>query len=111
MSDYEPDYVYMIPLVYKTREFYYENITHVPARIRGAFLTDEETKDKIDFEIVGPNEHLVFHNVSNECLFDFVVKEPGQYRIVFNNRYTNTDVKVTFTMNTAQNNMLKKESW
>ena len=51
MKDYEPDYVYMIPVGYKKREIYYENITHVPVIIRGAFLTDEDKKDKIDFEV------------------------------------------------------------
>jgi len=108
MSDYEPDYVYMIPLSYKTKEFYYENITHVPARIRGAFLTDEEKKDKIDFEVIGPTGELKYHNTTNECIFDFIATDSGKYSIVFNNRYVNSDMKVTFTMNTNQNPILKK---
>jgi len=108
MSDYEPDYVYMIPLGYKTKEYYYENITHVPARIRGAFLTDEEKKDQIEFEIVGPNNDVKYFNNTNECIFDFNVTDIGKYTIVFNNRYVNSDVKVTFTMNTGQNPILKK---
>lgn len=109
MKDYEPDYVYMIPLSYKTREVYYENITYVPARIRGAFLIDEESKDQIDFEILGPKENLIYRNTTNECIFDFEVKEAGKYTIILNNRYVNSDIKVTFTMNTAQNPILKKE--
>jgi hypothetical protein len=51
MKDYEPDYVYMIPVGYKKKEIFYENITHVPVTIRGAFLTDEDKKDKIEFEV------------------------------------------------------------
>lgn len=51
MKDYEPDYVYMIPIGYKKKEIYYENITHVPVTIRGAFLTDEDKKDKIEFAV------------------------------------------------------------
>lgn len=51
MKDYEPDYVYMIPVGYRKREVYYENITHVPVTIRGAFLTDEDKKDRIEFEV------------------------------------------------------------
>jgi len=51
MSDYEPTYVYMIPIGQRKKEIFYEDITIVPARIRGAFLTDEEKKDKVDFEV------------------------------------------------------------
>jgi hypothetical protein len=109
MSDYEPDYVYMIPISYKTKEIFYENITTVPVRIRGAFLTDEETKDRINFEIVGPNNEILYHNTTNECIFEFVAQTPGKYMIVFNNKYMNNDIKVTFTMNSGQNPILKKE--
>jgi hypothetical protein len=108
MSDYEPDYVYMIPLGYKTQELYFENITQVPARIRGAFLTDEEKRDMIDFQIVGPNGDSKYHNSTNECIFDFNVTDIGKYNVIFNNRYVNSELKVTFTMNTGQNLILKK---
>lgn len=109
MADYEPDYVYMIPIAYKTKEIFFENITHVPARIRGAFLSDEEKKDQVDFEILGPHEEVVYRNTTNECLFDFTVNTPGRYKIYFNNRYVNSDIRITFTMNTGQNPILKKE--
>jgi len=99
----------MIPVAYKVKEMYYENITNVPARLRGAFLTDEEKKDRIDFEIVSPRGKVVYHNSTNECIFDFNVTEPGRYTIIFNNRYLNSDIKVTFTMNSGQNPILKKE--
>ena len=51
MKDYEPDYVYMIPVGYRKHEIFYENITHVPVTVKGAFLTDEDKKDKIEFEV------------------------------------------------------------
>ena len=51
MKDYEPDYVYMIPVGYKSREVYFENITIAPVTIKGAFLTDEDKNDKIDFQV------------------------------------------------------------
>jgi hypothetical protein len=109
MSDYEPDYVYMIPLAYKTKEHFFENITHVPARVRGAFLIDDEKKDEIEFEIVAPDGHVVYHNTTNECIFEFNLTTIGRYMIVFNNRYVNSDIRVTFTMNTGQNPILKKD--
>lgn len=52
MKDYEPEYVYMIPLAHKKQELYYENISSVPAYVRGAFLTDDDKKDKVDFEVL-----------------------------------------------------------
>lgn len=44
MSSYDPDYVYMIPLNFKTKHTYFEDITTIPARIRGAFIVNEEKK-------------------------------------------------------------------
>ena len=109
MSDYEPDYVYMIPLDYKRREVFYENITHVPARIRGAFLIDEESIDQIDFEIRGPNGDVKYRNTTNACIFEFNSTDVGIYSIILHNVYVNSEVKVTLTMNTGQNTVLKKE--
>jgi hypothetical protein len=108
MSDYEPDYVYMIPLAYKSREVYYENITN-PGRIRGALLTDEEKKDMIDFQILSPKGIQLYANTTNECLFDLNVTEVGIYQIIFSNKYVNYVIKVTFTMNSGQNAILKKD--
>ena len=51
MSDYEPEYVVMINIPYKSKEIYYEDIQNTPADVRGAFLTDEDKKEKIDFEV------------------------------------------------------------
>lgn len=109
MSDYEPDYVYMIPLAYKTMENYYENITVVPAKIRGAFITDEETKEKIDFQVFSPTGKLLYSNTTNECIFNFDITEVGRYKITLNNRYVNSEIKVTFTMNAHQNIILKEK--
>ena len=109
MSDYDSDYFYLIPLKYKTREIYFENITTVPARLRGAFIVDEQSKNKIDFEISSPSGKKVYTNTSHQCIFDFNVTEVGKYTIAFNNKYVNSELKVTFTMNTGQNIVLKKD--
>lgn len=109
MSDYDSDYVYLLPLKYKSAEVYYENITTVPARLRGAYIIDEESQNKIDFEILDPNNTRVYFNSSHQCIFDFNVTKAGRYSIVFNNRYVNSELRVTFTMNTGQNIILKKD--
>jgi hypothetical protein len=110
MTDYEPDYVYMIPIAYKSKEVFYEQITTVPARIRGAFLTDDEKKDKIDFSILDEGDKVVYQATANEHIFDFNINTVGKFKIIFHNKYLSSDIKVTFTMNTDQNPILKKES-
>lgn len=109
MWDYEPDYVYMVPLEFKTKEMYYENITNVPARIRGAFIIDDDRNEHIDFEIKGPLGNTYYRNSTNAAIFEFNATDVGKYSIIMHNVYVNRELKVTFTMNTGQNVVLKKE--
>jgi hypothetical protein len=109
MSDYEPDYVYLIPVSYKKREVFYETITKVPIRLRGAFLMNEDKNDKIEVQIMTPSNKLFYFNVTSQDIFDLNATEAGTYTISFDNRYTNTDIRVTFTMNTGHNTLLRKE--
>ena len=110
MIDYEPDYVYMIPVAYNSKEIFYEDLKTVPARIRGAFLTDEEKKDKIDFKFIDSENKVIYEASGNAKIFDFVVNTPGKYKIVFDNSFLNKDIKITFTMNSDQNPILKKDN-
>ncbi len=109
MSDYEPEYVYMIPVAYKKKEIYYENINKVPAKVKGAYLLDEEKKENIDLFIYAPSGNLVHYASKSFDIFELNLTEAGAYRVVFDNRYSNSDLKITFTMNTGQNPILKKE--
>mmetsp|Transcript_19580 Transcript_19580/g.20372 ORF Transcript_19580/g.20372 Transcript_19580/m.20372 type:complete len:244 (-) Transcript_19580:117-848(-) len=109
MFDYEPNYVYMIPIKPRKTEKFYEDIEKVPVNVRGAFLTDENIKDKIEFIVIDPQNKLVYKNYTNECIFEFEAKVPGEYKIKFRNSQSKHDLKVTFTMNTAQETVLKKE--
>ncbi len=108
MSDYEPYFVYMIPVAYKKKEVFFENIEKTPARIRGAYLIDEQSEEEIEFTIYGPDNGIIVHWTGTHHIFDFNVTQTGSYKIILNNKYTNSDVRVTFTMNTAQNEILKK---
>ena len=109
MSDYESTYVYMIPVPYKSSQVFYENITTVPARLRGAFIVAEATKEKIEFKIKGPKGNTLYSNVTNAAIFELNVTEQGLYEINFNNRYKNSELRPTFTMNPGQNEILKKK--
>jgi hypothetical protein len=109
MVGYEPDYVYMIPVFYKRREVFLEQIDNLYTTIKGAFLLDESSKDTIDFSIISPTGEKIIETVSNHYIFEFFTKEAGTYQIVFDNRYSNSELKITFTMNTGKNPILKKE--
>lgn len=109
MSDYEPNYVYMIPLAHRHSEVFYEDIMTTPVKVRGAFLTDEHKNQKVDFEVISPAKGIIYKNSTNECIFEFEVIHPGKHRIVFHNTHVNSEIKVTFTMNTGQNPIIKKE--
>ena len=108
MADYEPDYVYMIPLKYKTKETYYEVIETVPVKIKGAFMTDEDKEDHIDFKIIDPDGDTIYKATSNVSIFELDITKKGRYTITMNNNYINSDLKVTFTMRNGQNSILKK---
>jgi hypothetical protein len=109
MTDYDSDYVYLIPVPYKTSEIYYETINNVPAKLRGAFIMDEENNKKIEFNIYDPDGKKVYSKISHLSIFNFNVTKVGKYKIELNNKFVNSEVKVTFTMSTGQNVVLKKE--
>lgn len=107
MSDYEPHYVYNLPIGSKKYIQLFEDIDVVPARIRGAFITNEDDQDKIDFTILMENQGIFYHNTTNQAIFDFEVKRKGKMRIEFNNKHVDRELSVTFTMDSAQNPILK----
>lgn len=109
MRDYEPMYVYMIPVKKKGAESFYETINKVPARVRGAYLTETNKKDKIEFIILSPDNKLIYKNFTNECIFEFEATQPGDYSIKFRNPVGEGEINVTFTLNTYQNEILNSE--
>ncbi len=108
MADYDSDFIYMIPLPYKNREDFFEDIHSVPARIRGAFIIDDNSKETIDFMVVTPSNQILYSNSTSQCIFEFTANEVGKYTISFANHRSNSEVRVTFTMNTGQNKILTK---
>ena len=110
MSDYEPDFVYMIPLDYKSSDVFYQNITYITQdfKLRGAILVDEEKKESIDFRIESPSGIIVYKKTTAQCIFNFVLKEKGVYKFYFDNKYENSEIRITFTINSGNNNVVKK---
>lgn len=109
MSDYEPTYVYMIPIKQKTTEKFFENFIKVPRTIKGAFLTEDTKREKIEFLVINPQNRLVYKNNTSECIFEFEATTPGEYTFKFKNNDNQGEIKVTFTINTAQEEVLSNE--
>lgn len=112
MSDFVSQYIYMIPVPYKTQVDFYENITKVPCLMRGAFLLEEANteKDIIDFRILDPNKTVIFQSSSIGSIFQLNITNKGLYTILFNNRVLNKEVKPTLIMNSGQNLVVEKEN-
>lgn len=113
MSDYQPDYVYIVPIKKLTIQKYYENIVKVPVLVRGAFLTHFDNKLKAPIEVIinDPNNNQVFVNRTIASIISFEAKIPGEYTIQFKNFDKKEEsITVTFTLNTYQKELLKKEN-
>ncbi len=110
MNDYEPDFVYMIPLDYKASDVFYQKLINVPDnfKLRGAVLVDEDKNQNIDFRIESPSGNILYKNTSAQFIFNIEIKEKGIYKFYFDNIYENTEVRITFTLNSGNNNVLKK---
>lgn len=106
MKNFEPMYVYMIPIKKKGTEAFYETITKVPVNVRGAFLTEASKKDKIEFLILSPDNKLLYKNITSQCIFNFEANQPGDYIIKFRNSQADEEINVTFTLNTYQTEVL-----
>ena len=111
MYDFEPDYVYMLQVGYKNKQIFYEDINKIPARVRGAILVDDDNENvqEVEMRIYSPSNNLVYQNVTTQDIFEFTANEIGTYKIIFDNRYVNHKIRLTFTLSTGQNEILKKD--
>jgi hypothetical protein len=112
MADFVSQYIYLIPVPYKTQVDFYENITKVPCQMKGAFLLEEANskRDVVDFKIIAPNKTVIFQSSSIGSIFSLNLTDKGLYTILFNNRILNKEIKPTLIMNSGQNLFLEKEN-
>ena len=106
MIDYNSEYDYSIPLRPRIQEIYYENVTTVPSKFKGAFIISEETTDKIEFIVKDPKNKIIYQATNHHAIFEIPIEIKGIYTIIFNNRISNGNLMITFTMNTGQNQLI-----
>lgn len=112
MTNFVSQYIYNIPLQYRTQVEYYENITKAPCLIQGALILEEATseKDKIDFKILSPNKTVIFQTSDIAAIFSIQLYNKGLYTFQFYNRGLNRVIRPTFMVNSGQNLILEKEN-
>lgn len=108
MSDYEPDFVYMLPIEYKSSEVFYQKFNKANFRMRGALLCDDEKGEKVEFKIESPSGRVIHAGVTGQLIFEHDIHEVGVYKFYFDNKYINSEVRVTFTLNSGNNDVIKK---
>ena len=106
MIDYNSEYDYTIPLRPRIQEIYYENVTTVPSKFKGAFIISEESTDKIEFIVKDPKDKIIYQVTKHHDVFEIPIELKGKYTIIFNNRISNGNLMITFTMNTGQNQLI-----
>ena len=106
MIDYNSEYDYTIPLRPRIQEIYYENVTTVPSKFKGAFIISEESTDKIEFIVKDPKDKIIYQVANHHDVFEIPIELKGKYTIIFNNRISNGNLMITFTMNTGQNQLI-----
>lgn len=106
MIDYNSEYDYTIPLRPRIQEIYYENVTTVPSKFKGAFIISEESTDKIEFIVKDPKDKIIYQVIKHHDVFEIPIEIKGKYTIIFNNRISNGNLMITFIMNTGQNQLI-----
>lgn len=106
MIDYNSEYDYTIPLRPRIQEIYYENVTTVPSKFKGAFIISDESTDKIEFIVKDPTNKIIYKVTKHHDVFEIPIELKGKYTIIFNNRISNGNLMITFTMNTGQNQLI-----
>jgi hypothetical protein len=112
MQDFDVQYNHLIPIKYKSKAEYYENITKVPCVFRGAFILEEATSqsDVIDFTFIAPNRTVIYQVSSIGSVFHLNLTDKGLYTIEFHNRILNKEVRPNLMVNSGQNTILEKEN-
>ena len=112
MSTFSSQYIYYVPIKYRSHAEYYENITKVPCLFQGAFLYDEakSERDIIEFKIIAPNSSVIYRKTFIGAIFSLNLIHKGLYTISFNNKYITREVRPILMVNSGQNLIIGKDN-
>ena len=61
----------------------------------------------MEFRIESPSGKIIFNDTATRTLFNLDITEVGIYKFYFDNRFQNNPVRVTFTLNSGNNNIVE----
>ena len=107
MADYEPEFIYQIPIESLGVLEFYQEIKVESDSIKGAFLVPDLKDGEFYFQIQNEKSEKLFESTKKGQIFQLEGKKNQLLRIIFTNK-TEEDLIITFTMNTHYNTLVKK---
>ena len=98
-----PDHFYTFVLTGRKEVAFIEVFDTVPCMVEGAFSISDNSNDKIFFYVKLEEQNIVYHKTAHQNVFKFNVNLKGRYYIVFENKYSDREYTVSFSMGTSQN--------
>lgn len=110
MEGFVPELLLTFPLLPRSEEFFYEDVTP-PVLIRGGFFAStDEQESSLDFQITDPKGDIVFQkNGEAEGLFHFLARKKGTYTFIVSNTKWLEQKMVTFAVGKGNETTLQAE--
>lgn len=105
-EDFDSEFYYTFEIPSGKKFTFYQEILKVPSTIKGVYITDDEHKQKINLQIVDENWYAFYSENSHQGVFDVTIRRKGNYRLVFDNKMSSKDQKVSLLMSSGQNKLL-----
>lgn len=110
MEGFTPECLLTFPLLPRTDEHFFEEVTS-PVLIRGGFFaSSREETSSVDFEIIDPHGDRIYEKSDQaEGLFHFIAKKQGMYSFVVSNHKWMQEKMVTFAIGKGNETALQTE--
>ena len=105
-EDFDSEFYYTFEIPSGKKFTFYQEIVKVPSNVKGVYITDDEHKNKINMQIVDDNWYAFYSENSHQGVFDVTIRRKGSYKIVFDNKISSKDQKVSLLMSSGQNKLL-----
>ena len=112
MADFQADLMVTVQVAPNSQEFFFEDVTEVGVKLRGAFFVapDKDRKSGIDFWILNPKGEKVYQQANKgESIFAIKAEMTGTYSFVISNNKWIGSRQVTFIVGAGSRSTLKQE--
>ena len=112
MQDFQADLMVTVQVAPNSQEFFFEDVTEVGIKLRGAFFVapDKERKSGVDFWILNPKGEKVYQQANKgESIFAIKAEMAGTYSFVISNNKWIGSRQVTFIVGAGSRSTLKQE--